>query len=83
MGKDQEKRNQRTGEDPRENVDWQFQSTHKYPYYGILMETGIWPVDYRIHYATLMYYHSIINPDDLMLTRIVLEQEKNQLPNTS
>ena len=33
------------------------------PYAGTLIETGMWPVIDRINYATLMYYHSVINSE--------------------
>ena len=52
------------------------------PYTGILMKTGIWPVMARINYASLMFFHSVINSSNRLATDIVLQQEKGNLPNT-
>ena len=32
-------------------------------YIGVIMETGIWPAEQRIQYATMMLYHNIQNND--------------------
>ena len=52
------------------------------PYTGIMMETGIWPVVDRVNYATLMFYHSIINSEQRLVTELVLGQEQHQIQNT-
>ena len=45
-------------------------------YTGIIMETGIWPADQKIQYATMMLYHNIKNSDDnRKIKQLVEEQE--------
>ena len=47
------------------------------------METGIWPAEQKIHYATMMLYHNINNSDDYRKAKqVVEEQEQNQFKNT-
>ena len=36
----------------------------------------------RINYATLMYYHSVINSENRLVEEIVIQQQQKQLPNT-
>ena len=43
------------------------------PYVGALMETGIWAAMDQLNYATLMYYHSVINSEECLVTKIVLK----------
>ena len=52
------------------------------PYVGVLMETGIWPAMDQLNYATLMFYHSVINSEERLVTKIVLEQEATSRANT-
>ena len=52
-------------------------------YTGIIMETGIWPADQKIQYATMMLYHNIKNSDDnRKVKQLAEEQEQNQFKNT-
>ena len=52
-------------------------------YTGIIMETGIWPAEQKIQYATMMLYHNIKNSDDnRKVKQVVEEQEQNQFKNT-
>ena len=52
-------------------------------YTGILMETGIWPAEQRIQYATLMLYHNIKNSDEeRKIKKMIEEQEKKNHNNT-
>ena len=52
-------------------------------YTGILMETGIWPAEQRIQYATLMLYHNIKNSDEERKIKKMIEaQEKKNCNNT-
>ena len=52
-------------------------------YTGILMETGIWPAEQRIQYATLMLYHNIKNSDEeRKIKKMIEEQEKKNYNNT-
>ena len=45
-------------------------------YTGIIMETGIWPAEQKIQYATMMLYHNIKNSDDnRKIKQLVEEQE--------
>ena len=52
------------------------------PYVGVLMETGIWPAMDQLNYATLMFYHSVVNSEERLVTKIVLEQEATSRANT-
>ena len=52
------------------------------PYVGVLMETGIWPAMDQLNYATSMFYHSVINSEERLVTKIVLEQEATSRANT-
>ena len=46
-------------------------------YIGVLMETGIWPAEQKLQYATLMLYHNIMNSDENRMARqIIIEQRK-------
>ena len=48
------------------------------PYWGILIELGIWPVEWQLKYRKMMLYHQIlISKDDRKIKRIILEQKKN------
>ena len=50
---------------------------------GILMETGIWPVEQKLQYATLMLYHNIMNSDeDRVARKIIIEQRKKEYKRT-
>ena len=47
------------------------------------METGIWPAEQKIEYATMMLYHNVKNSDEeRVIKQIVKEQEKNKYINT-
>ena len=46
------------------------------------MQTGIWPAMEQLNYATLMFYHSDINSEERLVTKIVLEQETTSRANT-
>ena len=48
-------------------------------YWGLIKETGIWPVEKKILYQRLMLYQSLMTSDDLRLEKLVLtEQIKNK-----
>ena len=52
-------------------------------YTSIIMETGIWPAEQKIQYATMMLYHNKKNSDDNKKVKQVIEkQEQNQFKNT-
>ena len=51
-------------------------------YIGILTETGKWPAAERIQHSTFMFYHSIINSEECLVTDVVLEQEDKHYQNT-
>ena len=45
------------------------------PYFPLLLETGMWTMEGRIHYRKLMLYHHIINsPDRRVLKKVILSQ---------
>ena len=47
------------------------------------MDTGIWPREQRIQYATLMLYHNIKNSnEERKMKKIIEEQEKKNYNNT-
>ena len=47
------------------------------PYVGLLMETGMWTMEARIHYKKLMLCHNIKNSEnDRVIKQILREQEK-------
>ena len=49
----------------------------------IIMETGIWPAEQKLQYATMMLYHNIKNSDDnRKVKQVVEEQEQSQFKNT-
>ena len=59
-----------------------FKLTVSAAYTGILMETGIWPAEQRIQYATLMLYHNIKNSDEeRKIKKMIEEQEKKNYNN--
>ena len=54
-----------------------FEQRESTPYYGILMETGIWPYSYVILYKRLMYFHHLLHSDERRIARqIVINQMK-------
>ena len=53
------------------------------PYYGILMEVGLWPLENFLWYRKLMLYHNIVNSKDNRLGKIVwTQQHKYEMPNS-
>ena len=53
------------------------------PYFPLLMETGMWTMEARIHYKKLMLYHNILNsPDDRLLKNLIMEQAKGSRSGT-
>ena len=45
-------------------------------YAGIIMETGIWPAEQKIQYATTMLCHNIKNSDDNRKVKQVAEEQE-------
>ena len=63
-----------------EKIQWKalkriFQLPVSTTYTDIIMETGIWPAEQKIQYATMMLYHNIKNSDDNRKVKQVVEQE--------
>ena len=53
------------------------------PYYGILMETGLWPLENLIWYRKLMLFHRIVKSKDGRLGKIIWNQQhKYGMPNS-
>ncbi len=49
------------------------------PYWGLLIELGVKPLEYEIHYKRLMLYHNIMNSSDERISKqIVMQQRKHQ-----
>ena len=46
------------------------------PYWGILNETGIWPLQMVVNYHRLMLYQSMIDSEDSRLGRKVIKEQK-------
>ena len=46
------------------------------PYVGILMETGIWLMESRVHYRKLMLYHRLIHSDEKRTIKIIIGFQK-------
>ena len=52
------------------------------PYIGLIIETGVWPVEQRINYSLLMLYHNIINSTKDRLVKQIQEQRAQNHSNT-
>ena len=50
------------------------------PLTKILCSEGSLPLIDRINYATLMYYHSVINSEKWLVKEMVTQQEQKQCP---
>lgn len=51
------------------------------PYWGMLYELGIKPIEYVIHQKRLMLFHSLINSSEARIAkRVVVQQEKYDIP---
>ena len=49
------------------------------PYWGLIKETGIWPIKQEIHYKKLMLVHEIMNSEDeRIIKKIIKEQKKRE-----
>merc|ERR1712080_635807 len=49
------------------------------PYFGLLLETGLWTMEARICYKKLMLYHCIKHSsEDRVIKKILLVQEKEE-----
>ena len=49
------------------------------PYWGILMETAIWPMKQRVEYQKMMLYHQLMHSDDKRVAKqVVQDQELRQ-----
>ena len=46
------------------------------PYWGILAETGTWPMEKRIHYKKAMFLHHLIKSDEKRIAKQVLKKQK-------
>ena len=53
------------------------------PYYGILMETGLWPLENLVWYRKLMLFHRIVKSKDGRLGKIIWNQQRKYgMPNS-
>ena len=52
---------QRNGNDTTQNVAEIYNVPPSTPYWGLLIELGMKPIEYIIHFKRLMLYHNIIN----------------------
>ena len=48
------------------------------PYYGLLHETGIWSVKWKLAYRKIMLYHNIMGSDGDRKVKAVVEQQKGE-----
>ena len=52
------------------------------PYWGMLSELGLKPLEYEVHYKRLMLFHNIQNSSDKRIAKQVIEQQKKyKIPN--
>lgn len=47
------------------------------PYWGLLAETGVWPVENRIEYKKIMLYHNIVTSEEKRLIKEIVEDQVN------
>ena len=52
-----------------------FEQVSTTPYWGLIAETGIWPVKSRIEYKKIMLYHNIITSDSKRLVKDIVEDQ--------
>ena len=45
------------------------------PYCGLLIELGMKPIEYIIHFKIIMLYHNIINTKTEKLSKDIIEQQ--------
>ena len=45
------------------------------PYWGLIAETGIWPIQNRIEYKKVMAYQNVIQSDDKRLIKEIVEDQ--------
>ena len=45
------------------------------PYWGIIAESGIWPVTSRIHYRKIMLFHNIVQSEDKRLIKEIVQDQ--------
>ena len=43
------------------------------PYFGLIIETGVWPAEQRINYSSLMLYHNIMNSSKDRLVKQIIQ----------
>ena len=53
------------------------------PYYGILLETGMWTMDARVDYSKLMLYHNIKNSDDQRIIKQIVQIQEEEVRETT
>lgn len=46
------------------------------PYWGMLIELGVKPLEYIVHYKRLMLYHNIMHSSDDRVAKQILQQQK-------
>lgn len=46
------------------------------PYWGILIETGLWPLEYRLMYKRLMLYRDLIMSSNERVAKNIMQQQK-------
>ena len=54
-----------------------FEIPESTPYVGILMETGIWMMEFRVHYRKLMLYHRIMHSDECRTIKKMIEFQRD------
>jgi hypothetical protein len=47
------------------------------PYWGVLMELGIWPIKWQIVYKKLMLLHNLLNSDDDRTAKQVITEQRD------
>ena len=52
-----------------------FELSEKTPYWGLLSETGLWPVKERIVYKRIMLFQDIVKSDDKRLVKTIVKDQ--------
>ena len=57
-----------------ESLSYLLEQKKNTSYWGLLIETGIWPVQQKIDKKKLMYWHSLLNSDDQRHARTIMAE---------
>ena len=46
------------------------------PYWGMMLELGVKPLEYEVHHKRLMLYHNIMNSNHERIARQIIQQQQ-------